>query len=47
VCREVELNSEHQVMERGAAWQLQGWVIRSVELQVVLPILPVVSGFSI
>jgi hypothetical protein len=35
------------VMEPGAVWQLQRQRIGSIELQVVLPILPVVSCFSI
>jgi hypothetical protein len=37
----------HWIMEPGAAWWLQEQGIRSVELQVILPILPMVSCISI
>jgi hypothetical protein len=36
-----------QVMEPGGVQQLQRWGIRSVELWVILSILPMVNGFSI
>jgi hypothetical protein len=35
------------VIEPGAMWRLQGWGIRSVVLQVILPIIPMVSCFLI
>jgi hypothetical protein len=37
----------HQVMEPGAAQRLQRWGIGSGEVQVVLPILPMVSSFPV
>jgi hypothetical protein len=39
--------SENWVMESGAMWRFQGQGIGSVELQVILPILPMVSCFTI
>jgi hypothetical protein len=47
VCWEAGLTTKHQVIESGAMWRLQSWGIGTVELQVVLPILPMTSCFFI
>jgi hypothetical protein len=44
---EAGLTAKCQVMEPGTVWRLQGQGIGSVELRVILPILLVVSCFSI